>query len=226
MYGVRAPPDPPLAHLCRADGLGRRERLRCPRVAAADGARGGRLRWHRRPVTAEDHVLPPHRGSRVHRQEAKEGRDGEQPRPASCTRHVAAAQLETCNLCCLLFFGSSRLVVVVVWLMQYNYQSQHCPVCSRYSPPPQGTVATPGPKAHVCLRLPVEGPEALTVRFCKSHWSASLTPPSSSILYTDKQHLKQAARPCRAQEQQQEPSPCFQFSKTRSEATYRPWTGW
>lgn len=117
VYGVRAPPDPPLAHLHRADRRrGRSHELLRPRRINAGGigaACGRRLRWRRRRrrITAEDdELLSPqavHHGRRAQRsQEAHEGGDRQEPRrPASGAPHVAAAaddaapQPETCNSC-------------------------------------------------------------------------------------------------------------------------------
>lgn len=76
-------------------------------------------------------------------------------------RHAA------CAACCC-------ALALAAWLMQYNHQSQHCPVC-RYS------TTTPRPRrvpkhnkgardGTTCLRLLIEGSETLTGTFCKSHW--------------------------------------------------------
>jgi hypothetical protein len=76
-------------------------------------------------------------------------------------RHAA------CAACCC-------ALALAAWLMQYNHQSQHCPVC-RYS------TTTPRPRrvpkhnkgtrdGTACLRLLIEGSETLTGTFCKSHW--------------------------------------------------------
>ena len=113
VYGVRAPPDPPLAHLRRADRRRGRRHEPLPCSIDADGVGVAtaatctrRLRWRRRWITAEDELLSPqavHHGSRVqHRHEANKGGHRQEPQPASGARHVAAAaapQSETCNFC-------------------------------------------------------------------------------------------------------------------------------